>query len=110
MSLARVATIKRTPQELGVAIETWAHEWQPLAAAQGVTLQLEGLTALGQAMFHANTLRRVVLNLVHNALDAMPQGARLPWPARAWRPRCSCMCGTPKTASLPRSCPIFSSV
>jgi signal transduction histidine kinase len=77
LSLARVATIERTPQDLGAAVETWAHEWQPLAAAQGVTLQLEGLTALGQAVFHANTLRRVVLNLVHNALDAMPQGGTL---------------------------------
>src|SRR5262249_47898938 len=78
LSLARVATIERTPQDLGVAVETWAHEWQPLAAAQGVTLQLEGLTALGQAVFHANTPRRVVLTLAHNALEAMPRGGTLP--------------------------------
>jgi signal transduction histidine kinase len=77
LSLARVATIECTPQDLGAAVETWAHEWQPRAAAQGVTLQLERLTNLGLAVFHANTLRRVVFNLVHNALDAMPHGGTL---------------------------------
>jgi signal transduction histidine kinase len=77
LSLARVVTIERTPQDLGVAVETWAHEWQPLAAAHQVTLQVESLPQLGQAVFHASTLRRVLLNLVHNALDAMPQGGTL---------------------------------
>ena len=28
LSLARVATIERTPQDLGATVETWAHEWQ----------------------------------------------------------------------------------
>ena len=73
-SPSRVATIERTPQDSGAAVEAWAHEWQELMTTQGVTLQLDRITELGQAVFHASTLRCVVLNVVHNALDAMPQG------------------------------------
>src|SRR5262249_47780696 len=77
LSLARVATIERTPQDLGATVEAWAHEWQELITTKGVTLQLDRMAHLGQAVFHASTLRPVVLNLVHNALDAMPQGGTL---------------------------------
>ena len=34
-----------------------------------------GLTTLGQVTFHAGTLRRAVLNLLQNALEAMSQGS-----------------------------------
>ena len=37
-------------------------------------MRCENLTELGQVAFHASTLRRAVLNLVQNAVDAMPQG------------------------------------
>jgi signal transduction histidine kinase len=77
LSLARVATSERTPQDLGVAIQAWAQEWQPLATSQRVSLQLEGMERLGTVPFHASTLRRALLNLVQNALDAMPQGGTL---------------------------------
>jgi signal transduction histidine kinase len=77
LSLARVGTIELKAQDLGGAVQSWAQEWQQLATAQGVRLQLDGLTSLGQAMFHESTLRRAVLNLVQNALNAMPEGGTL---------------------------------
>ena len=77
LSLARVATSERAPQDLGVAVQAWAQEWLPLATPRGVRLQLEGIERLQTVPFHTSTLRRAILNLVQNALDAMPQGGTL---------------------------------
>src|SRR5262249_42266138 len=77
LSLVRVGNIQLTPEALGTGIMAWAAEVQEQAVARGVTISLEGLTDLGQVAFHAPTLRRAVMNLMQNALDAMPQGGRL---------------------------------
>ena len=77
LSLVRTTHIERTLQDLGTAVRAWAAEWQALATAQGSTVQLEGLDDLGVVAIHANTLRRALLNLVQNALEAMPQGGTL---------------------------------
>jgi signal transduction histidine kinase len=77
LSLVRVASIERTLQDVSAAVRIWAEEWRGLAAASGVTLHLEGLVELGQAVMHESTFRRAMLNLVQNALDAMPQGGIL---------------------------------
>ena len=74
LSLVRVASIQPAPQDLGAAVQAWAAEMQELAAARGGTVRCENLTDLGQVAFHPSTLRRAVLNLVLNAMDAMPQG------------------------------------
>jgi signal transduction histidine kinase len=77
LSLARVAHLERTPHDLGAMVQAWAAELQPAAAARGVAVYLAGTETLGQVALHASTLHRAVLNLVHNALDAMPQGGTL---------------------------------
>jgi signal transduction histidine kinase len=74
LSLVRVANIELQPQELGLCVQSWGAEMQTQADAQGVRLQLQGLEHLGKVSFHASTLRRAVLNLVQNALDAVATG------------------------------------
>jgi PAS domain S-box-containing protein len=77
LTLVRVANVQLDVQDLGRAVRTWAAEFQALAAAQGVTIAMQGLEDLGFVAFHANTLRRALLNLVQNALEAMPRGGTI---------------------------------
>jgi len=77
LSLARVATSEQTPQDLGALVQGWAQEWLRLSAPHKVMLRVEGLADLGTVAVHPSTLRRALLNLVQNALDAMPEGGTL---------------------------------
>src|SRR6266540_3731234 len=77
LSLARTHAMQRDVQDLGAAVQTWTAELQKLIASHGVRVRLDGLAGLGLVPFHASTLRRAVLNLVQNALDAMPHGGTL---------------------------------
>ena len=77
LSLVRVAAIQQTPVDLGRLVTELAQEMRPALAAHGITLQLEALDQLGMVALHAHTLRRALLNLVQNAMEAMPHDGTL---------------------------------
>jgi signal transduction histidine kinase len=74
LSLLQLERLELTRHELEAVVQAWATEWQVLAEAYGVKLEVEGLEQLRTIALHPSTLRRAVRNLVLNALEAMPQG------------------------------------
>src|SRR5215471_6090291 len=83
LSLARLADLRREPEDLDTIVHTCALEFQQRCAERGITLHMEGLEDLKQVPLHRNTFYRVLVNLVQNAIDAMPQGGTLTF--RGWQ-------------------------
>ena len=76
LTLMRVRRSRR-PRGLDDRRAQWAQEITPRLSAQGITLQLDALDQLGTVRLHPPTLRRALLHLVHNAMEAMPHGGTL---------------------------------
>ena len=77
LSLARLPSLQSVAADFGAFLEAFTQELRPLCAARGITLSLEGVADLGAGVFHPSTLRRALVNLAHNALEAMTEGGTL---------------------------------
>ncbi|WP_089718141.1 GAF domain-containing sensor histidine kinase [Candidatus Entotheonella palauensis] len=77
LSLARLGTITREPVDLGVLIAGIVREQREALTRHGLSLQLDGIEDLGEALLHPSTFRRAIFNLLQNAMEAMAGGGCL---------------------------------
>ena len=77
LALARLTSLNRQPEALGAVVETFVQEIRRRLAEHQITIHVEESIATGQVSLHRNAFRRVLLNLIQNAIDAMPQGGEI---------------------------------
>jgi PAS domain S-box-containing protein len=77
LSLARLSDLSREPADLGALVKAFGLEMLEQLESRGIALHLKDLDHLGEISLHRNAFRRVLLNLVQNAMDVMPHGGTL---------------------------------
>jgi two-component system sensor histidine kinase AtoS len=87
LSLARLSDLRREPVDLSAFLNAFGQETQERLQTRGITLRLEGMSQAVQVALHTNSFRRVLLNLLNNALEAMPQGGTLTLRLRRRKPQ-----------------------
>jgi two-component system sensor histidine kinase HydH len=77
LSLARLSNLQRDPIDFAAYLEAFCEEMQDRLKGRGITFRLKCHQSLGHVALHANSFRRVLLNLVTNAVEAMPAGGTI---------------------------------
>ena len=77
LSLSRLSALQREPTTLREVVEAFAEEIQETLDEHNVIMHLEGLEALGKVLLHRSAFRRVLLNLVQNAMEAIVQSGTI---------------------------------
>ena len=77
LSLSRLVNLRCEPENIESFLTDLSVEWQTLLEPYRIELCLEGLDKLGEVCIHPNTFRQLWLNLIQNAIDAMPEGGTL---------------------------------
>lgn len=77
LSLARLSDLSREPADLGALVKALGLEMHEQLENRGIAFHLKDLDQLADVSLNRNAFRRAVLNLVHNAMDAMPHGGTL---------------------------------
>lgn len=77
LSLARLPELHREPVDIRAFLETFSAEVQMHLLSRDISWRLTGDCDPGQVAIHQNSFRRVLLNLLNNAIEAMPQGGVL---------------------------------
>jgi two-component system sensor histidine kinase AtoS len=77
LSLARLSDLQREVVDLRAYLEAFGAEMQQRLAVRDIELRLEGDSDIGPVALHQNSFRRVLLNLLNNAVEAMPHGGVL---------------------------------